>query len=243
MTKLISSIAICFALLLPLTAEQKKAKMTPEAVELMAKIGKASGVGENVKKIKTMTQKATMTVLGMNITGKIAIMAKGDKMHIETKMASMVETQILDGEEGWAESMTTGIRKLSTAELLTLQGDSLKYMFNQEDFFDEIQLAGKEQFNGEECYKFIYIKEGLKPTQNFFSVKTLLPVGEKQVIASPMGEMPTTVTIKKLVKHELGFLYPSQIEQSMGAMKMKLSIDSFSINDNIDDAIFEKPQD
>lgn len=243
MTKLISSIALCFTLLLPLSAEQKKAKMSPEVIELMAKIGKASGVGENVKKIKTMTQKATMTIMGMNISGKIEIKAKGDKMHLETKMANMVETQILDGDKGWAESMTTGIRKLSTAEMLTLQGDTLKYMFNQEDFFDEIQLAGKVQFNGEECYKFIYIKEGLKPTKNYFSVKTLLPVGEEQVINSPMGEMPTTVIIKKLVKHDLGFLYPTQIEQSMGAMKMKLSIDSFLVNEKIDDSIFEKPQD
>jgi len=230
-----------FSLLSMIHAESKTAMMNSETKEVFAKITKALNITPKVLEIKSMTQVGKILMPAMKIQGLVSVKTKGDKILIESKMAGMVETQAIDGDKGWASSMSTGVRELSVAEVLTLQGDSLKYIFNQEAFYDTIKLEGKEIFNKQECLKIVFTKEGLDPSIQYFDPKTFLPIGEIQVLASPMGKMTATIIVQKLVKHELGFLYPKNIEQSIGPMKMTITIDSFKMNIPLSDDIFKKP--
>lgn len=223
-------------------AAEKAATMNDKTKSFMAKVNKVIGITDEIKSIKSMNQKGKMSLPAMQLQGDIIVKTKGDKIYVESRMANMVEKQAVVGDKGWANSMATGIRDLTPQEIATLQGDTLKYMFAQEKFYEEIKLEGKETFAGKNCFKLVLSKSGMKPSVQYFDSKTYMPVGEIQVIASPMGEMKAEIVIKKMKKHKLGFLYPALLEQTMGPMKMNLTIESIEVNKEIPDSLFEKPK-
>jgi hypothetical protein len=229
------------SLMLSTTAQDKTAEMNAETKAVMDKINKVLGITDKIKSLKTVQQKGKMSIPAMQLKGDIFVKTKGDKIYVESRMANMVEKQAVIGDKGWANSMATGIRDLTPQEVGTLQGDTVKYMFAQEKFYDSINLEGKETFAGKECFKIVLKKAGMKPSVQYFDTKTHMPVGEIQVIASPMGEMKAIIVIKEIEKHKAGFLFPKLLEQTMGPMKMNLIIESIELDKEIDDKLFEKP--
>ena len=238
MKKLTLIIAL-FALVTSSFAEDKTAQMDVETKATMDKIAKVIGISNKVKAIKTVQQKGKMLIPAMQMKGDIFVKTKGEKIYVESRMANMVEKQAVVGNKGWASSMATGIRNLSPEEIGTLQGDTVKYMFAQEKFYDSIKLEGNETFAGKDCIKLVLNKAGMKPSIQYYDSKTYMPVGEIQVIASPMGEMKAEIVIKEIERHKLGFLFPKSIEQTMGPMKMNLIIESIEVDKEIDDKLFE----
>ena len=231
-----------FCLMLSSIAEEKTATMDDKTKVIMAKINKAMGITDKVKAIKTMQQKGKMSLPTMQMQGDIIVKTKGDKVYVESRMANMIEKQAVSGDKGWANSMTTGTRELTPEEIATLQGDALKYMFAQEKFYDSITFEGNETFAGKDCIKIVLAKDGMKPSIQYFDAKTYMPVGEIEVIASPMGEMKVEIVTKKIEKHKLGFMYQALLEQTMGPMKINLTIESIEVNKEIPDSLFEKPK-
>ncbi|MCH2207964.1 MAG: hypothetical protein MK132_19105 [Lentisphaerales bacterium] len=223
------------------TAAEKTAQMDSKTKETMAKINKVAGITDKVKSIQTVTQNGKMLIPAMQMKGEVKVVTKADKIYVESRMASMVEKQAVTGDKGWGHSMATGIRNLTPQEIGTLQGDTMKYMFAQEKFYDTIKLEGNENFAGKDCIKIILTKAGMKPSIQYFDAKTYMPVGEIQIIASPMGEMKAEIVIKEIERHKLGFLFPKALEQTVGPMKMNLIIESIEVDKEIDDKLFEKP--
>lgn len=241
MKALISILFIFFVL--NVSAEdsaEKIAKMSPEVKEIMAKAKKAAKM-DTLADVKSMTQSAELVIANMNIKGTMNIKVAENGILVESKFAGMTETQGYNGKTAWANSLTTGLRTLKDGEKLKLVGETLKYAFNEEKFYDEIKLAGKEEFNGKECYKLELIKEGLDNSYDFYDTKTFMASGTKDTVLTPQGKIQTTTTILSFKEHEKGFLYPDKISQSMGPMTIVIQVSDLKLNPKIDKKVFNPP--
>ena len=218
----------------------KTAVMTDEVKEILKKASEVIHT-DKVKDVKSIVQKAKISIANMGINGTITIKLKGEKLRIDSQTASISEVSAFDGKTAWSENLSMGLRILKGAEKLTLLSETLPYAFTPEKFYDKIELEGKEKFNNVECYKIKFTKAGMDPVHEFIDSKTFLSHGEIRTIPSPMGKMKATTTYNEYKQHETGFKYPATMTQSMGPVKLEVKMLSITLNTPIDDKVFSAP--
>jgi len=216
------------------------AEMKDDVKEVLDKAGKALKV-EKLKGVKSIVQKADLTIQNMGIKGKITVTLKDDKIRIESQTAQMNEVQAYNGKDAWSENLAMGLRMLKGPEKLGLIAETIPFSFNPERFYDKIELVGEVDFKGTKCFKIKSSKEGIDPVYEFVDVKTYMVKGEERIVPSPMGKMKTTTVYTKFTTHEKGFIYPSKMTQSMGPINMEVTINDFKLDQKVDDKIFQVP--
>ncbi len=203
------------------------------AEDVIAAYIEAIGGKEALKGVKDWSQNGTATVQGMELSTKTV---QTDKNQVLVEMSMNGQTlskQIFDGERG---------KVVSPMGEQELEGEMLKemkegtYLFPELIYLTEayqLELAGTEIIDGQNCYKLVVAK----PSGSVSSIYYKLSDGLKfrEITSSPSGS--TIASYLEWTEVE-GVLFPKKINQSMGPQSIDILIESIELNQEPDDSIF-----
>jgi hypothetical protein len=139
-----------------------------------------------------------------------------------------------------------GVRLIGN-DLVDIEGKELaKLKIEAEMFFlldpgaygVALELKGIKNADSTECYKIIMTKEGGAKWNQFYDVKTGFKIKEVKEVETPRGKFMQETHFSNY-KEVDGLKFPFKLEQSVGKQTIELTVSSVTLNDGLDDSIFE----
>ncbi|QSH40246.1 hypothetical protein P0136_00665 [Lentisphaerota bacterium ZTH] len=187
-------------------------------------------------KVKSGTQNAIMTMY----------LKSPDKIKFVTRFDDSVLVKTFDGKTGWEYYNKTGLRRLASCELdeIRLQGTMLSPCVRLQKIFKKMQLAGKTEAAGQECWKLVCLpldKYKSQPIIFFISTKTgyLVKLVEEQDTCSETVEIKTFLGAYKEFE---GIKVPTRLISQVNGSLVESTLQSVEWNCKLSDADFAPPQ-
>ncbi len=222
-------------------AKEGKADL-PSAQEILERFSKELGGKEAFEKHSSQQGKGTIEMLGQQVKGTMEIFAaRPNKLKMVVNMESLGEfTTGFDGKVGWLNSQLTGPMLLTGKQLddVATQADFDHTLHNPADY-KVMEVVGREEFNGEDCYKLNLVhRTGYKSTE-FFSTKSGLQKGFTATQESPLGPVTSTTIVNEYKKFG-DLTMPAKITQKVGGMETTTIITEMQY-DKVDPSVFDIP--
>lgn len=164
--------------------------------------------------------------------------------------------EAFDGETEWAMNFQTQKAEASDSE------SSLNYKNNSKDniaasFFNykdkgyKVELLGKEDFEGSECFKVKLTKTPLivdgKEEENietyYFDNESFVPIAMESIITSGPAKGGTSIAVFSDYQEVDGLYMPySVINKFNGQTGMEMIVKTVEFNVEVDDSIFKMPK-
>jgi hypothetical protein len=107
-----------------------------------------------------------------------------------------------------------------------------------------VELEGKEELEGTETYRLKLTKNNGDIEYYFFDAEKFVPVMQRQIVKYGPGQGQEAETYMGDYKEVGDFLMPFTIDTRMnGESIMKMTIEKYVLNEEIDPAIFSMPAD
>lgn len=238
------SLAVC--LFASTACNSLSAQELPDAKTVLAKYVEATGGKAKYKAIKTGKISAKMSIPEAGISGAMEIKFDSKGM-MYTKADLGAAGNIERGSDGktvWEISTIQGAR--------ILEGEEAEQMLEEMNFDDildpdkkykSMKNVGKTSVNGEECYELELTKKSGKVTSEFYSVKSGLKLKTIMEVATPMGDIKVASFDSNYKKSKNGIMTAWASEQKFGAITQKMEMKSVEFNVDLDEKVFELPQD
>ncbi len=198
---------------------------------------------EELAKVKTFSQKITMSMMGMEMPMEIKV-KKPNKFRVEVDMMGQKTISAFDGEKGWM------INPMMGSGVQDLQGDQLKQAMDQADMEGELynyeakgftaELIGKVNSDGKEAYKIkLTGKDGA--VRNYFIDANTYLVSKMKTKVEAMGQTMDIET--KILEYEKvdGVQMAKKMEIVMPMGTQSMQVDEIKFNEKLDDSIFARP--
>ena len=244
MKRLLIITFICLAVLrISIKAQVKKESSHPgivkgiSAPKILDNYIKAIGGRENILKVKDRTTVMKGTAEGRAI--KITIYQKmPNKMREIINTGMFIQSIYFNGKKG---VMEVGGK---TFDVKGIQLENLKYESSLHLLPDidsmgiKLKYAGVDTVNGKQAYKvFLIFPSGVEWTQ-FYDPETWLKVKESKTVKTAQGTY-TQDTYLSNYQDINGIKYPFSVKQTLGRQKMSFRVTMISVNDNLNDKLFE----
>jgi hypothetical protein len=208
--------------------------------EVISKHIEAMGGKEKLLTLNSAVTEATLSIQGMEIPVKMTqLNQKGQRVDI-TAMG-MENYIITTPTEGWMYMPVQGQTKpeatpadavKEAADALDLQGPLLNY----KDKGHTVELIGKEDVEGSECFKLkLKMKGGIEQTI-YIDPKTYYIIKTVSKTKATGSEVETTQTFSNFKKLDSGFVFPFSMT---GFGPGELSITKIDVNVPVDEKIFK----
>jgi hypothetical protein len=239
-----------FALpILPLSAAEKEttqatSESLPSPRQILEKFEQAIGGAEAFARHDSQYATGMVDMSAQGLKGTMQVFAaRPNKMKMVVNIEGIgAITTAYDGSHGWISNPLTGPMLLDGKKLQQIATEAdYDHSLHKPDDYKTMELLGKEQFAGDECYKLHLIHRSGFETIEYFSVKTGLQMGFVATEESPFGAMKSTSTVLDYKKFGQ-FLLPSRIVKEASGMKMTASIDKMEF-DQVPASTFELPPD
>ena len=217
-----------------------KAKVDKWTRVVLDKVYHASGL-KHYKKVFCIKKYTKISIIDANIFGTSKTVCKINRLFTSTSIIGLHETSGFNGHTSWSKSLIHGLRQLSGPEKIVFTAGSLQYIQNPEFFYDEVSYLGKEIFQGVNCLKIKFHKNGLDPDFIYYDPNTFLARGSKFILVEPNGKLKAMVIYDEFITHKLGFTMPSKITQLIGPTRVTIELTNLIINEDVDDTIFQMP--
>lgn len=219
----------------------------PSLDEVIAGAIRAVGGRAAVDKVRTLHSVWEMDFGGQKMVNDTSWSRSGGRLaKMSTPMGEMERGT--DGKLFWQKT-AFGYSLIEGKEAEEFEGQANLYMIVLEpeklakEESKSIEVAGKEVFDGRECYRVHYVDKSDDEGDVFFEVATGLPIGMRQVNATPQGRQTTTVLLKDW-KEEQGVKFFRKMEMATsGAVEMPMmSVATTALEVNtLDDSAFAAP--
>lgn len=221
----------------PIKESKKTVPADLTASKVIENYIEAAGGRENFKKVKSFKRVGSVSMGARTITIKEYKKAPEKFATITEMNGQVMQKQVYNGKKAMASSM--GQKQEITGEKLkNLKYQAKLFKFLNYDELDvELELQGIEQIDGEDAYKIKVTNPAGKHHYDYYSVDSGLKVKTKSKQQTQQGKV-TTVQKYSDYKEVNGILFPHTIEIS-GMRSMTLTVDSYKINQEIDDTVFE----
>lgn len=215
----------------------------PSAEEVLQNYIKAIGGEAAYKEHQSQHAIGTVDLGAQNMKGKMEVFAaRPNRLLVMIEMPGVGEiTTGYNGEVGWMSNPLTGpmILPESMLDQVATQADFDHALRKPEDF-KILEMLGREEFNGEPCYKLRLVhRTGFESTE-FYNEKTGLQTGFISSQASPLGEVKVTTVITDYKKFG-DMLMPSKIVQKVSGMEQTMTIEKMEF-DTVPASKFELPE-
>ena len=225
------------------SASVVQAQALPSAADVVAKYVTAIGGRENVLKIKSITQIASMEVPAAGLTAELkAVQAEPTMVSQLTTLAGIGEmSQGFNGTVGWEINPMQGPRLYTpkeveqAKEMNDLHGSRLF----PADQYSKMEVLEQVDFNGEKAYKVKMVRKSGKEATHYFSTTTNLLIGSDITSESPMGSQTQQFKFSKYEAVE-GVKFPMRTEMMVGPTAVIISVKSTTLND-VPASAFEVP--
>lgn len=244
MKRVLLSLAVCvFA---STACNSLSAQELPDAKKVLAKYVEVTGGKAKYKAIKTAKISATMSIPEAGISGAMEINfnSKG-KMYTKADLGAAGNIERgSDGKTVWEISTIQGARILEGDEAeQTLEEMNFEDILDPEKKYKSMKNLGKTSVNGEECYELELTKKSGKVSNEFYSVKSGLKLKTIMEVATPMGDIKVASFDSNYKKSKNGIMTAWTSEQKFGALTQKMEMKSVEFNVDLDEKVFELPQD
>jgi outer membrane lipoprotein-sorting protein len=218
--------------------------MAQTAEEIVKNNLTAIGGADNWKKVNSMVMEATVSAGGTDVPITITrVHNKAVKQ--EFTVMNMTGYTIITNEAGWnfnpfqgqtkAEPMTADELKVGQ-DGLDLQGEFVDYAAKGH----KIELLGKEDVDGTECYKLKLTRKSGRETTMFIDPKTWYCIREVSKVTVNGQEVNQTVNLSNFTKLPEGITLPMTMENGMAPAPITIS--KVTVNPTVADTVFKPAQ-
>lgn len=222
-------------------SQSKETAELPTPREVVDRFIKVTGGMEAYKAHRYRTSTGYFEMPAMGMRGEMVVHQSQPNLMVASidipGMGSMKTG--FNGTTGWSTNPMQGP--------MIMEGKQLDQIKRKADFFGSVDIlknfkeartVGINEFNGEKCYQ-LKLTDDTGITNVYYSVETGLAVGRKAVKISPMGEVPSVMTISAY-KEFGGVLVPTM--QSVEAMGQEQNMVTETVTfEELDPAIFALP--
>jgi hypothetical protein len=226
-----------FSLLVTATAFSVNAQT---AEEIVAKHIDAIGGAEAWKKVNSVKMEGTMQVQGAELAVTITVL-NGKGARQDLSIMGMTGYQIVTPTEGWNympfQGQTTP--EAMTAEDLAESQDDLDAQGNLIDYAAKghtVELMGKDDVDGTECFKLKITKKGGKSETIFVDPKSYLILRRVKLRKANGQEIEVATNYSNYEKLPEGIIVPKSMTLPFG----ELIISKITINGDVDETAFKK---
>lgn len=236
-------ITAVFGMIILIISSGMAQEMNLDAV--LAKYYQAAGI-EKVKDWKTLTMSAKSMAGGMEVPLTITMKRPG-KMKVVVELQGNKMLQVVDGETGWTVIPWSGSSDPQdiTADQLKALKDQTEFegpLYNWKDKGHKVELIGKEDMDGTQVYKIKVTRANGNIETYFLDADSFLPIKIASV-TKMQGNDVESESLPGNYQEVNGVMLPFSIEsKSKGQTISNLVIDSYQVNNDVDDNIFLKPK-
>jgi outer membrane lipoprotein-sorting protein len=204
-----------------------------------------TGGAGNWEKMQTLQVKAVMNQGEMQLNMKM-IQKRGDKLRAEIQVQGKTIIQAYDGETGWFINPLMGSeapQKMPPEMLEEMQQEKFESeLLNYQDKGHSVALEGKEDIEGTETFKLKLTKKNGDIEYYFFDTEYYVPIMQRAFVKSGPAKGQETETYISDYQEVGEFMMPFFIDTRMnGQSVMKMTIEGYTLNEEIDDSIFAMP--
>jgi outer membrane lipoprotein-sorting protein len=204
----------------------------------------AIGGADNWKKVNSMVMEASVSAGGADVPVTIS-RVHNKAMKQEFTVMNMTGYTIITNDAGWnfnpfqgqtkPEPMTADDLKVGQ-DGLDLQGELLDYAAKGH----KIELLGKEDVDGTECYKLKLTRKSGRESTYYIDPKTWYCIRESSKVTVNGQEVAQTVNMSNFTKLPEGIVMPLTMENGMAPAPITIS--KVSVNPTIADTVFKPAQ-
>ncbi len=214
----------------------------PTPQQVMERYAKAIGGKEAFDKHSSQHLTGAIEIPAQKISGKMEVYAaRPNKLVMKVAMPGLGDvTTGFNGDVGWMNTAITGP--------MLLEGKMMEEIATQADFdhtlhdpsdYKVMETLGKEEFNGEQCYKLkLAHKSGFESTE-YFSIKTGLQVGFIATQHTQFGPVTATTLVSDYKKFD-DLLMPARTVQKVSGIETVMTIEKMEY-DKVDPKMFDIP--
>lgn len=211
-----------------------RAQALPSAASIIAKYVTAIGGKDEIMKITSFKQVATMEVPAVGLSASMEIYAAApNKMASKTSIPGMGEMQNgFNGTVGWDVNPMNGPRLLADKELSALKDNADFYgsLLYSADRYSTMETVGDTVLNGEKAYRVKMVRKASNTeSMSFFSASSGLLLGGVSTQDTQMGAMTISQTVSEYKKFG-ALLMPTKVVQQMGPQMMVMTIKEVVMN-------------
>ena len=210
------------------------------ADEVIAKHIAAIGGVDNWKKVNSMKMEGILQVQGAEVNVTVTIL-HGKGMRQDISVMGMTGYEIVTPTEGWdfmpfqgqTEPEAKTPEELAEAQdQLDAQGELIDYAAKGH----KVELVGKEDVEGTECFKLKVTKKGGSVSTLFIDPKTFYIIQAKSVQKANGQEMEVTTSFSNYEKLPEGIVVAKSMTLPFGEMNMT----KVSVNIPVEESFFKK---
>ena len=214
-----------------------------EARVIFDRYADAIGGVEAFDEIDSARMKMSMEIPSQNMVMKMNVLFQApDRIYMVAEVPGMGSMrQGFDGEKGWSIDLMQGSRELKGPELEKLRSDAdFKESVRLEEKYSSATVEGLDE-EGFITVKAVKISDGNEETLYFEKVSGLLRKSIGVEGMGAQGEIPVTT---RMTAYEVygDLLLPALIEMDLMGMEMKMKIESFEPNVDVDPSVFKMPE-
>lgn len=207
------------------------------AVQIVDNYINAIGGKEKLMQVNDRTTVMKGTASGREV--KMTIYQKApDRIREIINAGTFIQNIFYNGEKGYME--VSGKKfDITGIELQNLKYESSLHLLPRLDSLGiKLKYEGKEKVDGKETYKVIMIFPSGSEWIQYYDPDTWLKVKESKEVKTAQGTY-TQDTYLSNYQEVSGIKYPFMVRQSLGKQKMNFRVTMISINDNLNDKLFE----
>jgi hypothetical protein len=227
----------------PKPAETKPAESLPTADQIMEKYVQAIGGKAAIEKASSRVTKGVFEIPAMGASGPIEMYAKAPNKSAMTITFPGFGTiqQGYNGQIGWAQEPTSGLRELSGAELASAQRDAEFYgPLKMKELYPKMAVTGKTKVGSGESFIVEMTPAVGKTEKWYFDTQTGLLTRIDVEVESPQGSIPFEVYLEDYRDVE-GTKMPFTVRRTSPAISFTIRLEEVKNNVPVDDAKFNKP--
>ncbi len=210
------------------------------ADEVIAKHIDAIGGAENWKKVNSMKMEGVLQVQGAEVNVVVTVL-HGKGMRQDISVMGMTGYEIVTPTEGWDFMPFQGQTEpeAKTAEELAEAQDNLDAQGELLDYATKghkVELIGKEDVEGTECFKLKVTKKGGSVSTLFIDPKSFYIVQSKSTQKANGQEVEVTTSYSNYEKLPEGIVMAKSMTLPFGEMNMT----KITVNGPVEESFFKK---
>lgn len=231
----------------------------PDAREVIGKHLRAIGHSEKTEAIKSVHTTGTLKIVGMGLSGTMEVYQARPNLFLtlsEMEGIGVVKSGY-DGKVGWMEQGMLGPMLLEGFTLEQIRSTAVfSARYYDMELFEKVETLAREEFEGQDCYKVRLVQKPyeskdeevrdkekslkFRESIQYFAVETGLLAGTTQMVATMMGDIPSTEIIQDYEKFG-DLLMASKVMQKVQGMTIESTTEAV-VFDKVDSKIFELPK-
>jgi len=216
----------------------------PSGESLMQRFIERSGGAASFANAKNVSMTGTVEIEGRNIGGSVTVIEAGEKSYTAMDLPGVGKLEEgFDGENAWQMSAIEGPRILDGDEKRAIQtASSLALMTSWKTIYKSAQTLGEENIDGHAAWKVAMTPNQGKPETFSFDKDSGLLLRISMTLSTPLGEIPTQVTMSDY-RPVSGIQTPSTLIQAAMNQNIVMHFERIVYNTTLPPGQFDPPPD